>query len=48
MAVVKKQIKELSLTLNIKRGVLRGHPLVCYWLSSVEINKHKIFYTNNA
>jgi len=37
-----------SLTLNIPRGVLRGPPLVCYGLTSVEINKHKIFYTNNA
>ena len=36
------------LTLNIPRGVLRGPPLVCYWLTSVEINKHKIFDTNNA
>ena len=38
----------VSLTLNISRGVLRGPPLVCYWLTSVEINKHKIFDTNNA
>ena len=37
-----------SLTLNIPRGVLWGPPLVCYWLTSVEINKHKIFDTNNA
>ena len=36
------------LTLNIPRGVLRGPPLVCYWLTYVEINKHKIFDTNNA
>ena len=36
------------LTLNIPRGVLRGPPLVCYWLTSVEINKHKIFDTNNV
>ena len=36
------------LTLNIPRGVPRGPPLVCYWLTSVEINKHKIFDTNNA
>ena len=39
---------DVSLTLNIPRGVLRGPPLVCYWLTSVEINKHKIFDTNNA
>ena len=39
---------EISLTLNIPRGVLRGPPLVCYWLTSIEINKHKIFDTNNA
>ena len=38
----------ILLTLNIPRGVLRGPPLVCYWLTSVEINKHKIFDTNNA
>ena len=38
----------LQLTLNIPRGVLRGPPLVCYWLTSLEINKHKIFDTNNA
>ena len=38
----------VPLTLNIPRGVLRGPPLVCYWLTSVEINKHKIFDTNNA
>ena len=36
---------------NIPRGVLWGPqgpppPLVCYWLTSVEINKHKIFDTN--
>ena len=37
-----------TLTLNIPRGVLWGPPLVCYWLTSVEINKHKIFDTNNA
>ena len=37
-----------SLTLNIPRGVLRGPPLICYWLTSVEINKHRIFDTNNA
>ena len=37
-----------TLTLIIPRGVLRGLPLVCYWLTSVEINKHKIFDTNNA
>jgi len=36
------------LTLNIPRGVLRGPPLVCYWLTSVEINKHKVFDTNDA
>jgi len=36
------------LILNIPRGVLRGTPLVCYWLTSVEINKYKIFDTNNA
>ena len=36
------------LTLNIPRGVLRGPPLVYYWLTSVEINKLKIFDTNNA
>ena len=33
------------LNLNISRGVLRGPPLLCYWLTSVEINKHKIFDT---
>ena len=38
----------IYLTLNTPRGVLRGPPLVCYWLTSVEINKHKIFDTNNA
>ena len=38
----------IALTLNIPRGVLWGPPLVCYWLTSVEINKHKIFDTNNA
>ena len=41
----------MMLTLNTPRGVLgvlRGPPLVCYWLTSVEINKHKIFGTNNA
>ena len=37
-----------EVNLNIPRGVLRGAPLVCYWLTSVEINKHKIFDTNNA
>ena len=37
-----------ALTLNIPRGFLWGPPLVCYWLTSVEINKHKIFDTNNA
>ena len=37
-----------ELTLNIPRGVLRGPPLVCYWLTSVEINKHKMFDTINA
>ena len=37
-----------ELTLNIPRGVLREPPLLCYWLTSVEINKHKIFDTNNA
>ena len=37
-----------TLTLNIPRGVLWGPHLVCYWLTSVEINKHKIFDTNNA
>ena len=38
-----------GLTLNISRGFLRGPPpLVCYWLTSVEINKHKIFDTSNA
>ena len=31
-----------------KRGPQRTPPLVCYWLTSVEINKHKIFDTNNA
>ena len=36
------------LTLNIPRGVLWGPPLVGYWLTSVEINKHKIFDSNNA
>ena len=41
-------LSRLELTLNIPRGVLRGPPLVCYWLTSVEINKHKIFDTNNA
>ena len=39
---------QVSLTLNIPRGVLWGPPLVCYWLTSVEINKHKIFDTNNT
>jgi len=39
---------EIRLTLNIPRGVLRGPPVACYWLTSVEINKHKIFDTNNA
>ena len=29
------------LTLNIPREVLWGPPLVCYWLTSVEINKQK-------
>ena len=38
----------MRLTLNIPRGVLRGPPLVYYYLTSVEINKHKIFDTNNA
>ena len=38
----------LLLTLNIPRGVLREPPFVCYWLTSVEINKHKLFDTNNA
>jgi len=37
-----------DLTLNIPRGVLWGPHLVCYWLTSAEINKHKIFDTNNA
>ena len=36
------------LTLNIPRRVLRGLLLVCYWLTSVEINKHEIFDPNNA
>ena len=36
------------LTLNIPRGVLKGPPLVYYWLTFVEINKHKTFDTNNA
>ena len=36
------------LTLNIPRGVLRGPHLVRYWLTSVEINKHKTFDINNA
>ena len=40
--------KKFALTLNIPRGVLWGPPLVCYWLTSVEINKHKIFDTNNT
>ena len=43
-----KNVKGGRLTLNIPRGVLIGPPLVCYWLTSVEINKHKIFDTNNA
>ena len=34
--------------LQKNHGVLRGPPLVCYWLTSFEINKHKIFDTNNA
>ena len=38
----------LFLTRNIPSGVLWGPHLVCYWLISVEINKHKIFDTNNA
>ena len=29
-------------------GVLRGPALVCHWLTSVEINKYKIFDTNNG
>ena len=41
-------IAQQSLTLNIPRGVLRGPPLVCDWLTSVEIDKQKIFDTNNA
>ena len=45
---VPRIIGAFFLTLNIPRGVLRGPPLVCYWLTSVEINKHKIFDTNNA
>jgi len=40
--------QDCVLTLNIPRGVLRGPLLVCYWLTSVEINKHNIFDTNNA
>jgi hypothetical protein len=35
------------LTLNIPRGVLR-RIYTFYWLTSVETNKHIIFYANNA
>ena len=47
-AMERKTCQVTPLTLNIPRGVLRGPPLVCYWLTSVEINKHEIFDTNNA
>jgi hypothetical protein len=36
-----------TLTLNIPRGVLR-RIYAFYWLTSVETNKHIIFYANNA
>jgi hypothetical protein len=37
----------MKLTLNIPRGVLR-RIYAFYWLTSVETNKHIIFYVNNA
>jgi hypothetical protein len=40
-------VYHLALTLNIPRGVLR-RIYAFYWLTSVETNKHIIFYANNA